>query len=79
MAGHMQGHLPAFSRYSLSTHPLRDDSNDVKIADDTRLSLCIGSDTPCHRGLWTDVFRNCAVEAVVWQKLTVTVVPMSRA
>lgn len=38
--------------------------------------LQLASHTLCYRELLADVFRICAVEAVVWQRLTVTVVPM---
>lgn len=70
-----------FSRYSLSPQPLRQQHDQDYCCskpsdDDARLSLRIGSDTLCYRGLPADAFRTCAVEAVVWQRLMVTVVPI---
>lgn len=87
MARHMQGRSSLRSlAATASVEPLRRQHNqDYRSSkppdDEARLSLRIGNDTLCNRRLPADVFRICAVEAVeavVWQRLTVTVVPMSR-
>lgn len=44
--------------------------------DSAKPSLRIENGTLCYRGLPADVFRICTVEAVVWQRLTVIVVPI---